>query len=67
MDQLLRQGASNEQIIDDFYLAALARFPTSRERTELLEFLAQRSARRQETLARLMWAVLRSRQFAYNH
>ena len=67
LDQLLRQGASNEQIIDDFYLAALARFPTSRERTELLEFLAQRSARRQETLARLMWAVLRSRQFAYNH
>jgi hypothetical protein len=48
-------------------LAALTRFPTARERTELLEFLTQRSARRQETLARLIWAVLRSRQFAYNH
>jgi hypothetical protein len=67
LDQLLKKGSSNERIIDDFYLAALTRFPTPSEKTQLLEFVAQRSSQRQETLARFVWALLRSRQFAYNH
>ena len=64
---LLNQNASDEQILEEFYLAALTRFPTAEEKSELLKFLAQRSSRRQETLAGLVWATLNSREFAYNH
>ena len=64
---LVNQNAPDEQILDEFYLAALTRFPTAEEKSELLKFLAQRSSRRQETLAGLVWAALNSREFAYNH
>lgn len=67
LSTLLKKGASDEEILDEFYVAALMRPPTKEERSELLAFLAQRSSRREETLAGLVWAVLNSREFAYNH
>jgi len=65
--QLLNKDASDEQILDEFYLAALTRTATPEEKSELLQFLSQRSSRRQETLAGLVWAIVSSREFAYNH
>ena len=67
LDRLVKKGASDEQIIEEFYLAALTRLSTPREKAELLKFLDQRSSRRQETLAGLVWAIISSREFAYNH
>lgn len=67
LNGLLKKGATDEQILNEFYLAALMRFPTPEEKSELLKFLAQRSSRRQETLAGLVWAIINSREFAYNH
>jgi hypothetical protein len=67
LSELLKQSASDEQILDEFYLAALMRFPTQDEKSELLKFLGQRSPHRQETLAGLVWAIMNSREFAYNH
>jgi hypothetical protein len=64
---LLKKGASDEEILDEFYVAALMRPPTKEEKSELLKFLSERSSRREETLAGLVWAVLNSREFAYNH
>jgi hypothetical protein len=67
LEQLIKKGASEKEIIDEFYLAGLTRFPTPQERAELLKFLALRSARREETLEGLVWAVISSREFVYNH
>jgi hypothetical protein len=67
LEQLIKKGASNEEIINEFYLAGLTRLPTPQEKAELLKFLALRSARREETLAGLVWAVVSSREFVYNH
>jgi hypothetical protein len=67
LDQLIEKGASDEEIIVEFYLAALSRLPEQDEKQELLRVLGQRSARRAETLDRLIWAILSSREFAYNH
>jgi hypothetical protein len=67
LSQLLKRGASDEEILDEFYVAALMRLPTAEEKSELLRFLAQRSSRHEETLAGLVWAILNSREFAYNH
>ena len=67
LSRLLKKDASDGQIVEEFYLAALTRFPTPREKDELLKFLAQRSSRHQEALSGLLWALLSSREFAYNH
>jgi hypothetical protein len=67
LDRLLKQGASDEQIIEEFYLAGFARLPTQAERTKLLGFLSQRASRREESLAAVVWAILGSREFAFNH
>ena len=67
LDQMLQKGASDEEIIAEFYLAALSRLPELDEKQELLWVLGQRSSRRAETLDRLIWAILSSREFAYNH
>jgi hypothetical protein len=67
LSRLLKKGASNEEVLDEFYLSALMRSPTPEEKSELLKFLGQRPARREETLAGLVWAILNSREFAYNH
>ena len=67
LNGLLKKDAPDERILDEFYLAALTRFPTSEEKSELMNFLARRASRRRETLAGLVWAIINSREFAHNH
>ena len=67
LNKLLRKGATDEQILEETYLAAFMRLPTPEERSELLKVLSQRTSRREEALAGLVWSVLNSREFAYNH
>jgi hypothetical protein len=67
LDTLLANGASDEAIIEEYYLAALSRPPTEKERSQLLSFLSERQDRRQQTLEGLVWALLSSREFAHNH
>jgi hypothetical protein len=67
LDRLMRSAASDGEIIDQFYLAALSRPPTPAEKTQLLALVAQRSSRRQEALSDVAWALVSSREFAYNH
>ena len=67
LDRLLKMGASDESIIEEFYLSALMRFPTPGERADLLEFMRQRTSRREEVLGGFVWALISSREFAYNH
>ena len=63
----VRDGTSDDEVIEQFYLAALTRFPSPRERTQLLDFMRQRSSRRQEAVESLVWGIISSREFAYNH
>ena len=67
LDNMLKSGASNEEILDHFYVAALMRPPTPEEKTDLLAFLARRPDQRPQELSRLVWAIVSSREFAYNH
>jgi len=67
LDGLLRKKATDDQILEEFYIATLMRPPTTEEKSGLLKFLDQRFSRREETLAGLVWAILNSREFAYNH
>jgi hypothetical protein len=64
--RLLKSGASDEQIIEEFYLAALSRFPAREEIQELQELLARRGDR-EAGLREFVWALISSREFAENH
>ncbi|MCS7024349.1 MAG: DUF1549 and DUF1553 domain-containing protein [Bryobacteraceae bacterium] len=66
LESLLRAGASDEKIVEEFYLAALARYPEPEERREVLELIAKRG-NRQAALGEFVWALLSSREFAENH
>jgi len=63
----VRKDASDEQILNEFYLAALTRLPTPQEKAQFLAFLRQRSSHREQTLEGLLWAIVSTREFAYNH
>jgi hypothetical protein len=66
IDHSLRSGASNRQVIEEFYLAALSRFPTVQEQSEIEEWMTGQPSRR-EALQDLAWSIITSREFAYNH
>ena len=66
VDGLLKSGISDRQIIEDCYLAALCRFPTTQELARIGEEIGQRPERRQ-AIEDLVWSLITSREFAYNH
>ncbi len=66
LDRGLKDGLSNPQIIEEFYLAALSRYPTEREERGIVDFIGHGPSRKGR-LASLMWALLSSREFGHNH
>jgi len=66
LSRLLKEGARDEKIFEEFYLAALSRPPSSTEVSDLKTILAQRSDR-EAGLREFVWALISSREFAENH
>ena len=64
--RLLQAGASNTRIFEEFYLAALGRFPAPDEIQDLEQTLAKRNDR-ETGLREFVWALTSSREFAENH
>lgn len=55
-------------IIEELYLAALSRYPTSEEQEQLLAVLAATpDSEKRAALEDLYWSVLSSREFLFNH
>jgi hypothetical protein len=66
LGKLLKSGATDDQIFEEFYLAALTRPPEAAELQELRELLARRGDR-EAGLREFVWALISSREFAENH
>ncbi len=68
VDQLLASGRPASELVDEVYLSALSRFPTSKERTQVVALLdkAQPEQRRQ-ILEDIFWGVMSARDFVFNH
>lgn len=64
--RLLAAGASNAELVEEFYLAALSRFPTAEELGELGGWIEGQDSR-QKAVEDLVWALIGSREFAYVH
>lgn len=57
---------TNEQIVEDLYLAAYARYPREAERDRLLQYIAESEDRRQG-IEDVYWSVLNSKEFVFSH
>lgn len=66
LDRLLRSGATDAQIIEEFYLTALSRYPTPEEQSALQELIHQSPTRR-EGFENLLWALINSEGFVHNY
>jgi hypothetical protein len=64
--RMLEQSQSDDQIVEEFYLAAYSRLPEPDESAAITKLIASRRDR-EEALRDFVWAVLCSREFAENH
>jgi len=64
--RLLREQKSDDEIIDECYLATLSRLPDAAERDFALDHIAA-SEDRAEALFDLVWALVNTREFVTNH
>lgn len=68
IEKLLGAKATPEQIVDDVYLSALSRLPSAGEREQMVAILkATPEAEQRAALEDLLWGVLSSREFLFNH
>lgn len=68
VDQLLANERSDAAIIESVYLSTLSRFPTAKEKKNLLPLLATDTpAEKRLAVEDLFWAILSSREFLFNH
>ncbi|MDA1055542.1 MAG: DUF1553 domain-containing protein [Planctomycetota bacterium] len=68
LSQLLRSGANADQIIEDFYVAALSRYPSDEERSYWLGQLEGAPTEvDRPALEDFLWGLLNSQEFLTNH
>ena len=53
--------------IRELYLRALSRLPSESEQTVAVEYLMQRAEKAREAYEDLLWGVVNSKEFLFNH
>jgi hypothetical protein len=66
LDQLFKENAGEEKIISELYLRTLTRLPELAEQAEWSAVLSNAPDRR-EVAEDLLWTLLNSREFGFNH
>ena len=64
--RIVKDGKSNEQAIEELYLAALSRLPAAGESGKMIPYIAGAS-NRQQALEDVLWTLLNSKEFLFNH
>ena len=65
--RLANSKATSRDIIDELYLSTLSRFPNDAERTLMLRVFIEAGDDRQAAVEDVLWALLNTRSFVYNH
>ena len=65
--KLARSKMTPAEIIDELYLSTLTRFPTDGERAAMLRVFTESSEDRIGAVEDVLWALLNTRGFVYNH
>ncbi len=64
---LLSAKKTDAEILDDLFLASFGRLPRATEMQRLLPLVAGDAATREEAYADVLWALLNSTEFLFNH
>jgi hypothetical protein len=76
LNRLVAQGKSNDEVLDELFLATLSRLPTAGERKASLEDLEDSSKtpgdrrgqqQRRSGFADVLWALINTKEFIFNH
>lgn len=62
----LFKNTSDEQVVDSIYMTVFSRHPSDEKMKQLLAYF-QQSKRRNDGITDLLWAVLNTREFMFNH
>jgi hypothetical protein len=63
--KLIASGKSDSDIIDDLFLATLCRFPTTDERSSLVQRLQKSPDQRRRVAEDVLWALVNHREFLF--
>lgn len=63
---LVKSGKTNDQIVEELFLATLSRLPSARERSIALASVSN-AASRQAWAQDLLWTLLNTKEFLFNH
>jgi hypothetical protein len=66
LQTLLKSTRSDGDVLDELFLATLARLPSARDRKSFADHRQQVGTRR-EALFDTMWALINTREFILNH
>ena len=64
--QWMDSGLSDNAILDEMYLSTLSRYPSAKEKDQLLTRVGSAKLKR-EVWEDLLWAMLSSKEFQFNH
>jgi hypothetical protein len=67
VSRLARSDKPPREVIDELYLSTLSRYPTEKERAIMLKVFEEGSEDRQGAVEDVLWALLNTRGFVYNH
>jgi hypothetical protein len=65
--KMLNESKSNDEILEQLYLRALCRMPTSEERQTIRSVIAEYGDDRKTALSDAAWGILTSPEFTFNH
>ena len=64
---LLKVGFSDRRILEFMYLSAFSRYPTDAERQQMESAMVSAGSARRQALEDMVWAMLTSKEFLFNH
>jgi hypothetical protein len=64
--KLAKSKLTNAEIVDELFLAALARFPKADEKDDAVKHLAEAKSK-QDAIIDVLWALVNTREFILNH
>ena len=64
--RLAASSLTTDEVIDDLYLSTLTRFPSETERIRMRRAFSESTDRR-ETVEDILWALLNTKEFVFNH
>ncbi|HVP13209.1 MAG TPA: DUF1549 and DUF1553 domain-containing protein [Phycisphaerae bacterium] len=67
IERLTKSDKGNAELVEEIYLAALSRLPNDEEKQRVLEYVGDDPKLRKQALQDLMWALLNTKEFMFDH